>query len=156
MEQVFASFGVAGFFATDPIILQALVLAATGLLLIVSLAVCAMAFRAAGASRRDRSDIAQKLAAAEELVKEARQLTAQTELAAKRLAMRPAAEPASPETSKEAETDAAATLETPAEPLSHGVFADEWVKDSEKSLATAREAATVPKSLLRSLMRRSA
>lgn len=167
LDRLLALAGLGEIVAEDLLFVQIAVLGATALLFLASLVLSALAFRAAGTARKARVEAAADAVVARDLAVEIRRLTAQTELAAKRLTHRPipiGAGELVPEPTPEsvAETQPVLTNEQSVEAIApllsptHGQFADEWTKDSGKSLEAAREAASVPKSLLGSWGRKSA
>lgn len=137
-ESFLAGVGLGGLVAEDFFFAQVVLMSVTALLFLASLVISLMAFRAAAAARQARRE-------ANDLAAEMRHLTAQVELAVKRPAARPveaAMAPCADEADENERMDVAndAVAEEP--------------PPADRTLDAAREAATVPKALVGSLLRR--
>ncbi|MEQ8936778.1 MAG: hypothetical protein RIE56_13395 [Amphiplicatus sp.] len=153
-EEFLMRVGLGELVAEDFFLAQILLMSLTALLFAASLVMCVMAFKAATAARRARSEAEAHFLSAKDLAVEMRHLTAQVELATKR----PAAKPVRIEI-VEPLVDAAANEDqasTPAEDDSErgANFAEEDVAPFDKTLDAAKEAASVPKALVGSFLRR--
>jgi biopolymer transport protein ExbB/TolQ len=146
-EGLWSFLGLGDLLGEDVFAIQMSVLTVTVLLFICSFIVCLMAFRAAGAARRARSEAEAHFRSAQDLAVEVRHLTAQVEKATHRRSAAAAA--SSPirvgasETPDEAEIE---IISAPAEDPS----ADERLADEAngRTLEEAKKAATIPSALL--------
>lgn len=172
LHDFLASLGFEEFLTKDIFTAQVGVLAATAFFFAGSLVLCLMAFRAARAAGRSRSEAQAHFRSAQDLAVEVRRLTAQVEKATTRRAA--ASVPSTPmrvsaaETTEEAEVvieaaeeapepvegaeNAAVLSEEKAAALSEEPAAEPVVTDH--TLEEATKAATVPSALLRNSRRR--
>lgn len=137
--------GLGELISRDVLGVQLLVLAGTVILLVASVAMMILSARSAGAARRARMDAEACLRNAQDVVVEARQLSAQIDRAASKAAAAGVDAPrtvrvGARETTPEAEIDIATAR------LAGAV--------STRNLDEARESATVPKGLLGRMRRR--
>lgn len=134
-EEFLAGVGLGGLVAEDFFFAQVGLMSVTALLFLASLVMSFMAFRAASAARSARRE-------ASDLAAEIRHLTAQVEMAVKRPAARPVEAALSPpgDEAPPAEVANDAAVEEP--------------PPADRTLDAAREAATVPKALVGSFLRR--
>ncbi len=138
-ENFLVALGLGDLLARDYLAVQLLVFAATVLLFAMSLAVTVMSSRSAGGARKARAEAEALLRNAQDVMVEARQLSARIERSA--ALPRPAGSAGAPIRVSAAETTREAEVEII--DLKHGDVA------SNRDLAAARESATVPKGLLR-------
>jgi hypothetical protein len=138
-QGVFDAFGLGEFLARDILGVQLVILAATAALFAFSLAMMVMASQSAGRARKARLDAEASLRSAQDVVVEARQLSAQIDRASSRLKSGPAGDMRAPtrvsarETTSEADVE---FVEARAEAVSHRI------------LDAAKESATVPHGIL--------
>jgi biopolymer transport protein ExbB/TolQ len=133
-ESVLGALGLREFLAEDFLAVQLVVMAGTAAFFVFSMAMMIMAARSAGSARRARKDAEAQFRKAQDVLVEARQISAQIERAAGR---RMAADAHAPIRVGAKDTTPEAEVEIIAE-----------------NLDAATEAATVPKSLLRRSPRR--
>lgn len=129
-EAFFQSLGLGDIIERDVVAVQLLVLGATAGFFAISLAMMVMAARSAGAARRSRAEAENFLRSAQDIVVEARQLSAQFERAAARSAS--AGDAPHPIRVGSRETTPEADIEV-----------------IDRNLDAAKESATVPKGLWR-------
>ena len=138
MEIFLQSIGLGDILGRDVLGVQLLVLAATAALFVLSLAMVIIAARAAGVARKDRRETEGHLRAVQDVVVEARQLSAQIDRATAR---------------KAAEIDATAPIrvsarQTTAEAEVELIDMKRTDATSARNLEAARESATVPNRLI--------
>ncbi|NWG91294.1 MAG: hypothetical protein HXY21_02140 [Parvularculaceae bacterium] len=141
VESIFSAFGLGDLLARDALAVQLVILAATAGLVVLCLAMMIMAARSAGAARRARSETESYLRNAQDVVVEARQLSAKIE---RSMAARPGANAdrlERPVRVSARETTAEADVEIL--DLKHNDVV------SSRNLDAAKDSATVPESLLR-------
>ncbi len=155
-EEFLARIGLGQLAADDLFLGQLLLIGVTALLFAASLVMCVLAFRAATAARMARRDAEAHFLAAKDLAVEMRHLTAQVELATKRPAAKPvridAVEPlveAAANEDKAASSEAVIPQDAETSDRSGGE-----PPASDKTLDAAKEAASVPKALVGSFLRR--
>jgi hypothetical protein len=138
VESIFSAFGLGDLLALDALAVQFVVLAATAGLFVLSLAMMIMAARSAGAARRARGEAESYLRNAQDVVVEARQLSAKIE---RSMAAKPGTNADRPVRVSARETTAEADVEII--DLKHNDVV------SSRNLDAAKDSATVPSSLLR-------
>ena len=141
-EAILQSIGLGGLFGRDVLGVQLAILAATAALFVFSMAMMIMAARSAGGARKARLDAESRLRSAQDIVVEARQLSAQIDRAAAR-----------------AKSDGRAPVRVSArEPTPEAgidiIDLDKSDAVSSRNLDAAKEAASVPKGLLGGRARR--
>lgn len=153
-EEFLMRVGLGELVAEDFFLAQIVLMSLTALLFAASLVMCVMAFRAATAARKARSEARTHLLSAQDLAVEMRHLTAQVELATKRPAAKAVkidlVEPLVEAAANEDQTSAPAGRDSE----SGATFAEEEAAPSDKTLDAAKEAASVPKALVGSFLRR--
>lgn len=154
-EEFLFRIGLGELVAEDFFLAQILLMSVTALVLVASLVLCAMAFKAATAARRARAEAEAHFLAAEDLAVEMRHLTAQVELATKRPAAKPVIiEAIEPLIEAAANEDQAALGDAPSDDQAATVAEEDEPPASDKTLEAAKEAASVPKALVGSFLRR--
>lgn len=143
VESALNALGLSELLARDYLAVQLIVLAATALLFVMSLAVMMFAARSAGGARKARSEAETILRHAQDTVVEARQIAAKIERANGRSHSDASASgrPAQPVRVSARETTAEADVEIVDLKRTDAV--------SSRNLDAAKESASVPKSLLR-------
>lgn len=153
-EEFLMRVGLGELVAEDFFLAQILLMSVTALLFAASLVMCVMAFRAAAAARKARSEAQAHFLSAQDLAVEMRHLTAQVELATKRPAAKPVRiDLVEPLVEAAANEDQAMTAENDS-PGAENAKAVEAPETSDKTLDAAKEAASVPKALVGSFLRR--
>ncbi len=152
-ESVLSTLGLGELLARDFLAVQLVILAATGGLFAMSLAMMIMAARSAGGARKARTDAEAQLRSAQDFVVEARQLSAQIERGASRPVASAAASPPPIRVSAR-ETTPEAEIEIINARHDDGAASPAERKLGNRNLDAAKEAATVPKSLLGAFRRR--
>lgn len=152
-EELLARIGLGELVAEDFFLAQVLMMSAATILFLASLVMCVMAFRAAGAARKARSEAEAHFLSAKDIAVEMRHLTAQVELSTKRLAASPVrSEPVEAASEKPVLPGSETNID--ADRASSSDAANDSAPLEDKTLSAAREAASVPKSLVGSLLRR--
>lgn len=133
---------LADYMGGDYLLVQLAILAATGVIFVLSVAMMILAARSAGGARRARSDAESYLRNAQNVVVEARQLSAKIERA---MAARPRGESGD----EKGHPVRVSARETTAEAEVEIVASKKADTASTRDLDAARESATVPSGLLR-------
>ncbi len=140
-ESIVNAFGLSELLARDYLAVQLIVLAATAGLFVLSLAMMIMAARSAGGARKARGEAESYLRNAQDVVVEARQLSARIERA---MASSPR-----PETSASNRPIRVSARETTAEAAVEILDLKDADAVSSRNLDAAKDGATVPSGLLR-------